>query len=122
MAQETARLQARVAALEAGLVEARVGIADNKLWIGKLLPCLEWKPRIEALEAAAAAVRCPSSARARCPFGSTFGVTRPSAHAPVPLSHLPASVGMAPPPPPGGGGGGGAGAGGGVARWGGEGG
>jgi hypothetical protein len=57
--QEISKLQIRVSALEAGLVEAKAGIADNKQWVERLKPCLEWKARIEALEAAAAAVRPP---------------------------------------------------------------
>ena len=39
-------------------MECKAGIADNKQWVERLKPCLEWKARIEALEAAAAAVRC----------------------------------------------------------------
>ena len=50
--QEVAKLQARVAALETQVVESRAAIADNKAWVEKLKPCLEWKSRIEALEAA----------------------------------------------------------------------
>jgi hypothetical protein len=54
--QEVAKLQARVSSLESQLVEAKASIADNKLWVERLKPCLEWKGRIEALEASSSKV------------------------------------------------------------------
>ncbi len=72
--QEIAKLQGRVAVLESGLVECKAGIADNKQWVERLKPCLEWKARIEALEAAAAAVRCTCGVeKSRVPLTGTPG-------------------------------------------------
>ncbi len=56
-------MSARLALLESSLTQCRAEVARNSQWIETLKPVLEWKSRIEALEAGVTTVGLAESTR-----------------------------------------------------------